>query len=107
MRDMVFKVETLEDALERLGRLDNRDLILILWTGVMQKCKPMAKAFRLTIPKGVEIKMARDIISAINSKAWVLAILDEHKNVYQILEAERFATKPCGDKNGKKQTKKE
>lgn len=101
MRNMVFKVEHLGDALERLGRLDNRDLILILWTGVVKECKPMAKAFRLSIPKGVETKMARDIVNAINSKAWILAVLDEHKNVYHILEANRFATKPCGDKHEK------
>jgi len=101
----MFEVKTIADALYRLGMLDNRKLTLIVWTNVTKDCKPMARPVGLFLPQGLSTEISQDIIMGINSKAWILAIIDEHKNVYKITEAEKFATKGCKEDGGTKPKK--
>jgi hypothetical protein len=103
-----FDCETLDDALERLGRLDNRDFIFIIWAGLTNECELIARAIRITLPRNLDIDTSKSIIDGINSKVMILTIIDEHKNIYKILEAHNFVNKSCRGKDGgegKKKTK--
>jgi bifunctional DNase/RNase len=97
-----FNVETLEEALDRIGNLDNRDFLLGMWVGVDQECKARVRIIRLSLPRKLSHDIAKQIIMGINSKVLILFIIDEHQNIYTILEAERFATKPCDKGKEKK-----
>jgi len=91
----MFKVEDLEEALFRLGHLNERNLIFILWGDTTEDCKPVARVIRITFPKNIKDETARDIIRGINAKVWILSIVDDHQNVYQMTKAEEFAKKTC------------
>lgn len=104
---MVFNVENLEDAMIRLGNLGNRDMLLIIWSGDTKEGKPIARAIRLVFPQKLDNELCRDIIFAINSKAWILAIIDEHKNVYKLKNPEKFTEKSCVECKGEKEKPKD
>ena len=92
---VLFDVKNLDEAIGRIGSLANRDLTLFLWVDNKPDCSPIVKMFRLLIPVGVTDKLAKDVVDGINGKVWVLAILDEHKNIYRLTEAEEYAKKTC------------
>jgi len=98
---MSFKVKDLENALFRLGHLSNRELIFVVWTDTGKDCKPIAKVVGITFPKTIKDETARNIIRGMNSKVWVLAIIDAHKNVDEITSAKEFAEKLCKTKEEK------
>ena len=102
---MVFNVKNLEEALTNLGNLDSRDLILLAWVDTDRNCKPIVRPIRIVLPKSGKNDVSREIIRAINSKASIIAIIDEHKNPYRLLEAEEFARKSCEEvvKDGKRE----
>lgn len=91
----VFEVKNLDEAISRLGNLENRDLTLFLWIGNKPDCSPIVKMYRLVIPMGVADNISKDVLVGINGKVWILAIMDEHKNVYRLVESEEFARKQC------------
>lgn len=91
----LFNVKNLSDAVSHLGNLVNRDFSLILWVDSKPDCTPIVRIFRLVIPSGVSNKLAKDILEGINSKAWILAIMDEHRNVYRLTDAEDYSKKSC------------
>lgn len=92
---MSFNEKDLESALYRLGHLAKRELLFVIWTDTGKDCKPIAKVIGVTIPKDISDKTAKDIIRGINSKTWILAIIDDHKNIYKITSANEFAEKSC------------
>jgi len=96
-----FKEKTIEDVLDRLGRLESRDFILLVWADD-KGCKPVVKAVRLTLPKKISQSAARNIILGINSKVWILSIIDEHKNLYVVTSSTDFAKKTCEEKEREK-----
>lgn len=98
---MSFNEKDLESALFRLGHLSKRELILVVWADTGNDCRPIAKLVGITLPKDIKDKTARDIIRGINSKTWILAIIDDHKNVYKIVSANEFAEKSCKTKEDK------
>ena len=79
----------------RIGTLENRDLTLFLWVDNKPDCSPIVKMFRVVIPVGITNKIGKDFLVGINEKVWILAMMDEHKNVYRLLEPEEFAKKSC------------
>lgn len=100
----IFNVRNLDEAVSRIGSLANRDFTLFLWVDSKPDCSPIVKMFRLIIPLGVTDKIAKDVIDGINDKVWILAIMDEHKNIYRLTEAEEYAKKTCEvADDGKKQ----
>ena len=105
---MVFNVKNLDEALTNLGNLDSRDLILLAWVDTARDCKPIVRPIRITLPKSGKNSISRDILKAIDSKASIIAIIDEHKNPYRILDAEEFARKSCEEvvKDGKRKERK-
>jgi len=107
----MFEMKTLTEALDHLGHLDNRDFMLVIWTDTTKDCKPVSRVIRLVFPRGLNDTIARDIILGINSKAWILAIIDDHRNVFRILDAEAYAKRGCEEnvekEKGKERAKKD
>jgi hypothetical protein len=91
----IFNVKNLEEAIGRIGTLSNRDFTLFLWVDNKPDCSPIVKMFRFVVPVGVTDKVVNDIMDGINSKVWILGIMDEHKNIYRLTESEEYAKKAC------------
>ena len=99
-----FDVETLDDALYRIGNLEKRDLVLLVWTDIGQNKTPIVRPIRITVPDS--IKQTNEIINAINGIVLILAIIDEHKNVYSITKSNDVANKASKEEKKVGKTKK-
>lgn len=93
-KDLII-AETYEEAIISLGELQNRNLTLFLWVDSNPNCTPITKMFKLIIPDGVSNKVSKDILDAINSKFWIISIMDEQRNIFVINEAKKYANKKC------------
>ena len=87
-------VKNLEEAIEKLGILKNRKLILYLWIDSKSDCSPIYRELGLTIPD-YDDDIGPDILFAINDKVWIVSIMDEHKNLYSLTEPLEYANKKC------------
>ena len=88
-----FDVKDLKDAVYRIGNLEKRDLILLVWTDKTPSNAPVVRPMRLTIPD--TMKQANDVVNAINGIVPIMAIIDEHKNIYHLKDANEVAKKEC------------